>query len=305
MVPDGRGAAGGRARTVVERSRGRDGRLRRLGLRRAGGRRDGAQEGGGSDGGGSRRGRTPSRSRASTLGPYRHPGRLEADHDRPVAIRPQHPGAGGRQPIQRCLGRVSVGVPGTRRRNRHTRSGGIHECLRGRGPAAVVGDLEQVDVGQPVLEEGWIDAFLDVAHQQEPPLPDLAEQDDRDVVDAGPAVRRGRRDLPTDRPQHAERDLIDFEPIPGRQAEPRRRPGLREFAQPFGIAGPRTAHPGFEDPSDAVAPQQQRQPGDMVLVRVAQDDGIDATIPRRDPLVELDEQPVGVGPAVDQQPSAA
>ena len=43
----------------------------------------------------------------------------------------------------------------------------------------------------------------------------------------------------------------------------------------------------------------------MVLVRVAEHDGVDPPVPRRDPLVEVDEQAVRVRPAVDQQPTAA
>jgi predicted transcriptional regulator len=63
-----------------------------------------------------------------------------------------------------------------------------------------MGDLEQVDVRQVVLEQRRVDALLDIAHQQEASLPDLAEKDDRDVVDAGPAVGRLGRDLAADRP---------------------------------------------------------------------------------------------------------
>ena len=43
----------------------------------------------------------------------------------------------------------------------------------------------------------------------------------------------------------------------------------------------------------------------MVLVRVRQDDRVDPPVPRRDPLVEDDEEPVRVGAAVDEEPAAA
>lgn len=79
-------------------------------------------------------------------------------------------------------------------------------------------DLEQVDLGQSLLEQRRVDAVLDVAHQEEPPLPDLAEQDHRDVVYAGPAVRRLGWDPPAQRPAHLEVDLVDREPVPGREA---------------------------------------------------------------------------------------
>ena len=50
---------------------------------------------------------------------------------------------------------------------------------------------------------------------------DLAEQHDRDVVDAGPAVGRLERDLAADRPEHAQCDLVDGQPVAGREAQPR------------------------------------------------------------------------------------
>ncbi len=158
---------------------------------------------------------------------------------------------------------------------------------------------------QVVLEQRGIDALLDVAHQQEAPLPDLAEKDDRDVVDACPAVGRCGRDLTADGPQHAHRDLVHRQPIPRR--EDRSLGGSRGGQRPLPrrVAGTRTDHPGLEHATDAIALQQQGEAGDMVLVRVGQDHGIDPTVPRRDPRVEDDEQPVRVGPTVDEQPATA
>ena len=63
--------------------------------------------------------------------------------------------------------------------------------------------------------------------------------------------------------------------------------------------------PGLEDPADAIALEEQGEPGDVVLVRMGQDDRVDPPVPRRDPLVERDEQPVRIRPAVDQQSAAA
>ena len=65
--------------------------------------------------------------------------------------------------------------------------------------------------------------------------------------------------------------------------------------------GPGPRIPGSRTRPDAVPVEQQRQPGDVVLVRVAQDQRVDAAVPRRDAPVELDEQAVGIGAAVDQQ----
>ena len=161
--------------------------------------------------------------------------------------------------------------------------------------------LEQVHCRHTVLEQRGVDVFLDVAHQQEPPLPDLAEQDDRDVVDAGPAVWRGRRHLAADRPEHADVDLVHGQAISRGEPQPCRRPGSCEFAQPGTVTGSRTAHARFEDASDAIPLEEQREPGDVVLVRVTQDDRVDAPVPRRDAPIQFDQQPAGVRPTVDQE----
>ena len=42
----------------------------------------------------------------------------------------------------------------------------------------------------------------------------------------------------------------------------------------------------------------------MILVGVAEDHGLDPTVPWRDATIELDEEPVRVRPAVDQQAAA-
>ena len=84
--------------------------------------------------------------------------------------------------------------------------------------------LSRSTCGRPLGQQRRIDAFLDVAHQQEPARPDLAEQDDRDVVDARPAVGRRRRHLTADRPEHAKVDLVDREAVAGGEAEPDRAP---------------------------------------------------------------------------------
>ena len=40
----------------------------------------------------------------------------------------------------------------------------------------------------------------------------------------------------------------------------------------------------------------------MVLVRMAQHEEIDSAVPGRDPSVELDEEPIRIGPAIDEHP---
>jgi hypothetical protein len=43
----------------------------------------------------------------------------------------------------------------------------------------------------------------------------------------------------------------------------------------------------------------------VILVRVGEDHQVDSTIPRRNVRIELDEQPIRVGPAVNQQTAPA
>ena len=165
--------------------------------------------------------------------------------------------------------------------------------------------LEEVDARQALGEERRVDAFLDIAHQQEPAGPDVTEEDDRHVVDARPAIRRRRRHLTADRPQDPQVDVVHGEAVAGGDREPDRRGRCGELSQPGGVAGAGAAHPGFEDAGDVIALEKQGKTGDMILVRVRQDQRVDASIPWRDAAVERDEQAIGIGPAVDQQPTAA
>ncbi len=169
----------------------------------------------------------------------------------------------------------------------------------------MVGHLEQVDVWQALGEELRVDGLLDVTHQEEATRPDLAEQDDRHVVDTGAAVGRLAGHLAPDRPEDAERDLVDLQSIARGEAATDRRAGARQPGKPCRVAGTWPDHAGFEHPADVVAIEQQRHPGDMVLVRMGQDQRVDPTIPRRDSSIERHEQPVRIRAAVDEQAAAA
>jgi hypothetical protein len=168
----------------------------------------------------------------------------------------------------------------------------------------VVGDLQEVDARQVVGQERGVDALFDVAHQQEAPRADLAQEHDRHIVDTGATVRRYRGDLTTDWPQDAERDLIDAESVAAGDPETGRSRRRGEPPGPGRVPGARSPHPRFEDAVDAVPLEEHRQTCHMVFVRMGQDDRVDPAIPRRDPLVESDEEAVRVRPSVDQQAAA-
>ncbi len=154
-------------------------------------------------------------------------------------------------------------------------------------------------------EEGWIDAFLDIAHEQHAARSDLAQEHDRDVVDARPAIGWRHGNLAADRPEHAQVDVIHGQSVTGRETHPGRRARSGEIAQPRGVTRARSAHPRLEDARHVVSLEEERKTGDVILVRMAQHDGVDPAIPRRDSSVEVDQQAIRVRPAVDEQSPSA
>ena len=199
---------------------------------------------------------------------------------------------------------VAVRVAGARRGDRDPRPDRIEERLGGRGRAAVVGDLEQVDARQAAREQRRVDALLDVAREQEPPPVRLAQQHDRDVVDPrsrcpaarpGPCPDRGHRTVHA-RPRRAGA---------GRRlrATPRGGPS-RSTASQAAQPGPGPRMPGSYTRPTRVPLEDPGEARDVVLVGMGEDDDVEAPVPRRDPLVERDEDPVRVGAAVDEHPGA-
>jgi hypothetical protein len=199
---------------------------------------------------------------------------------------------------------MAVRVPGTGRGDGDLRMRRIDERLGRRRSAAVVRDLEEVDLWEPIGEEGWVDALFDVAHQQRAAFADPTEQHDRHVVDASSAVRRRQGHTATDRPQDLEVDLVDSEPIAGRESQSNRRTGSGQVPEPRGVARAWPAHPRLEDARDVVTLEEERETGDMILVGMTQDDSVDPAVPGRDAGVERDEQAAGIRTAVDEQPAA-
>jgi hypothetical protein len=110
---------------------------------------------------------------------------------------------------------MPVWVAGAGRRDRDARPDRIDERLRRGRPAAMVGDLEEVEARESIGEERRVDSLLDITGQQEPVVAHGSEQDHRHIVDPGPAVRRRDRHPAPDRPQDTEVDLVDGEPIAG------------------------------------------------------------------------------------------
>src|SRR5215208_412334 len=99
-----------------------------------------------------------------------------------------------------------------------------------------MGDLEEIDRWQPALGEDRIDVVLDVARQQDSASVDLAEQDDRYVVDRPTAVGRLCRHATRIGPQDVEPEIVDGEPVAGRELTPVWSAGRGERRIPLAVA---------------------------------------------------------------------
>ncbi len=161
-------------------------------------------------------------------------------------------------------------------------------------------DLEKIDRGQPTLDEPGIHAVLDVAGQQEAPARDLSKQNDRRVVDARPVVGSGGGHRARVGPQHPEADVVDDEPRARREHASGNRQGAEPLG-PGGVAGPGAGHRGLEDAGDRVSPEEDGQAGHVILVRVGQDNRVDASIPRRELLIERHQETVWIWTTVHQE----
>jgi hypothetical protein len=234
---------------------------------------------------------------------------VECHRDRAIQIRSVDLFGNATKAGHRRRRRVAVGIAGARRHDRDPRLHGIEERLGAGRAGAVMGDLQEVDMGQSTGEERRVDRLLDVARQQERVSADLAEEHDRDVVDRRAAIGRMERHRARIRPQHPEIDVVDLQSIPGPERPARGPTGLPddlfELATPRGVAGSGSDHARLEHPAHAVSLEQQRQAGDVVLVGMAQHERIDPAVPGRQPLVEGDQQPSGIRPAVDEESTAA
>jgi hypothetical protein len=104
---------------------------------------------------------------------------------------------------------MTVRIVSAGRHDRDRWPDGVEELVRGGRSTAMVRDLEDVDPWEAALSECRVDVVLDVAGQEEPTAGDLAEEDDRDVVDGSTAVGRLRRHPSPVRPEHAQGDRVE------------------------------------------------------------------------------------------------
>jgi hypothetical protein len=164
-----------------------------------------------------------------------------------------------------------------------------------------MGHLQQIDPWKAARHEDRVDRLLDVAREKEAAAAGVAQDDDRDVVDPGSRVARLSRHCSPIGPQDPHPDLVEREAIAGREPFARSTHSS-EGHGPGLVPGTRSEHARLEDPTDPVACQEHGQARDVVLVGMAEDQEVDPPIPRRQPLVERNQQAIRIRPAVDQHP---
>jgi hypothetical protein len=197
---------------------------------------------------------------------------------------------------------MSVRIPSPGRGDRNGRPRCVKQGIGRRRPAAVVGDLEKRDPGDAAGHQERIDLLLDVAGEQELLAAKRPEQDDRDVVDSRPRVRRLIGNAAAVRPKDPESGTVESEFVAGEEASGRSIPGP-ERRRPGCVTRSGSTHPWLGDAADSISGQEERQSGNVILVRVGQDDEVEPSVPRRQSLVERCQQPIRIGTAVDEHPT--
>ena len=160
-------------------------------------------------------------------------------------------------------------------------------------------NLEQVNARQPASNERWIDPLFDVPREQDSVAPYLSEQDDRDIVDGGPAVGRSLGHGARIRPQDPEGELVESQMVAGHE-DPVRNPRRRQSRLEGSIPGPGPDHAWLEDPPDPEGGEERGEPRGMVFVWMGQHDDVDPAVPRRKPFPEGDQQAAGIRTPIDE-----
>jgi hypothetical protein len=143
----------------------------------------------------------------------RHSVRRQVDLDRTIGVCSEDAFDASLEPRDRRGRRMAVGISRACGDDRDGRCDGVEERRRRRCSAAVVRDLEQINVRDPAGEKDRVNPLLDVAGEQESPPADVTQEDDADVVDARARVRGLAGNRPRVRPQHAKTDVVEGEAV--------------------------------------------------------------------------------------------
>ena len=167
----------------------------------------------------------------------------------------------------------------------------------------MVAGLEEVDRRKAAGDQQLLHVRLRVAGEEKAPALERPQQHDRRVVHRRSRRRSPRRGRGPRRARARRRRSRRGRSGRPSTSRPDVAPRAARTASERLVAGAAPGHPGLDDPSHAVALEDERQARNVVLVRVREHDQVDAAVPGRHAGVEGNEQAVGIGAAVDEHPA--
>jgi hypothetical protein len=184
---------------------------------------------------------------------------------------------------------MAVGIAPARADYGHARLHLLDKPVGGRRAAAVVRNLEHVErtlVARDALgKQLRVDLLLNVSGKDDTPGSEVEVQHDRHVVDPSARVGRVERDSAGQRPVDVHADSVEPHRVPSGEG-PTLPPQLGEPATVRSIAWAGPDHSRLCDLLDRVAIHYRGQTGHVILVRMGQDDQVQAPVPRGYPLIE-------------------
>jgi hypothetical protein len=222
-----------------------------------------------------------------------------------IEVGPKDPGPDRRQSAERLSGGVPVRVADARTDDRDAGPEGRQEGFCRRGPAAVMGDLEQVQaaaVCDARRKELGVDRLFDVAREEQAASSKAYVQHGRHVVDPGARIRGLWGHAATLRPQQLERGVVQAQDVAGGEAAPIEGQPIERLVE-GGVSGTRTAHPDLGHGVYPVPLEEEREPSHVVLVWMGQHEQVDPPVPTGQLRVECHEKAVGIRSAIDEHPA--
>lgn len=180
------------------------------------------------------------------------------------------------------------------------RGGGVQQPGRAARARSVVSDFQDVDrPEQAALQQATLDRRLGVTGQQRAERAETQHADHRGVVDVVVGKRPGG--IGRGGIEQGERRLtqpVSLAGTGGDEAPARFGSGERDESVVGGIV---KGAAGVEDEPDLETMQHLHQAGNVILVRVGQQDDVDASAIERQELSQAAQDEVGIRAAVDQQ----
>ena len=202
--------------------------------------------------------------------------------------------------IEGHLVRMPVVVADPGRDERYARTRDLQQGRASAGARAVVADLQHVNPAQePTLRKQGLDRHLRVTGEEGRETATAEQPDHRRIVDV--ALRQGGRNV-------SRGGIHDGEDRPGVEAQALARPCPHQLPTWLGACQPQEqwigrvgiVATGIEDHANLVSLESGHQPGDVVLVRVGQDEDVDVPAPPGQLLPEPAQQEIWIRPPVDQ-----